>query len=230
MRRKIRIFISVGILLLILLVTISFAPFLPVIGGVVAAGRIEKYVHNVYDVENIGWYAKYNPVSSSYYMILRKTSGESVEISCDGEGNIFDAERCENILAELGLEKQFARQNDRDQRQFGYLTCCWRFDSSEVAFITLCVGIRECIEPFPETNEAMLEKMAERVKIYYDLLTEEGKDALSQAYISYQHYAEERENSQNYDNYVYAICLDMKDGVEPIEDKVFLSDVIITKK
>lgn len=220
------LFVSVGILILVLLITMFFAPSLPIVGGVVAAERIEKYVCAVYGVENIDWYAKYNPVSSSYYMTIQRTSEENIEIACDKEGNIFDVERCKNILNEVGLEKNFAEQNDRDQRQFGYLTCCWKFDSPEDAFITLCVGIRECIEPFPETSEAMLEKMAERFEIYYDMLTEDGREELNQAYISYQHYAERKEDLQDHDNCVYSISLDLKNDGGSIKDKIILSNVI----
>lgn len=199
-------------------------PFSPV-RGIIAAKRIEKYVCAVYDVKNIDWYAKYSPVSSSYYMTIQRAFGGNIEIACDKEGNIFDEERSKNILDDARIEKDFAIQNERDQRQFGYLTCCWKFDSPEVAIITLHVGIRECEEPFPETDEAMREKMAERFAIYYDMLTDNGKEELSQAYVSYQHYAEKREDLQGNDNSVYSMFLDLKSDEASVEEKIYLSNI-----
>lgn len=225
MRRKIQALAFAGILILLLLITAFFAPFLPIAGGFVAAKRIEKYACAVYDVENVNWYAKYNPVSPAYDMTIQRTSGEKIRIACDKKGNIFDEERRKKILDGIGAEEKFERQNWQDQRQFGYVTCSWKFDAPENPLITLCVGIRECSAPFPATSEAMLEKMAERFKIYYDKLTEDGKEALSQAYISYQHYAKRREDLQEHDQYVYSITLDLTDDGGSVTDKIFTSKV-----
>lgn len=223
--RKGRLLLFVAILVLILL---FIFPFLSIAGGIIAAQRIEKYVCAVYGDENIGWYAKYSPVSSSYYMTIQRASGESIDIVCDKDGNIFDEYRSKDILDAARVERDFAIQNERDPRQFGYLSCCWKFDNPEVAIIILHIGIRECYEPFPETSEAMCEKMAERFAIYYDMLTAIGKEELSQAYISYQHYAENREDLQSNDNIVYSMLLNLKADGGSIKDKIYSS--IITKE
>lgn len=221
---KKRSLLFVAILVLILLFTV---PFFPIVGGIVAAERIEKYVYAVYDIEPVDWYAKYNPVSSSYYMTIQKTDEESLKIVCDKEGNIFDSERSKAILNNPQVEEAFALQNDKDQRQFGYLTCYWKFNSPEVSIITLHVNIRECIEPFPDTDNAMRAKMADRFAIYYNLLEENVRDTLSEAYISYQHYTEERENLNDNDNCVYSIFLNLNDDGRSITNKIYSS--IITK-
>ena len=62
----------------------------------------------------------------------------------------------------------------------------------------------------------------------YDMLTAIGKEELSQAYISYQHYAENREDLQSNDNIVYSMLLNLKADGGSIKDKIYSS--IITKE
>lgn len=213
--RKKQICQGIGIILALCLITVN-AERIPVVGNLIAARRITEYVSTVYEIPILDRYAKYNPVSSSFYIEYEK-DGETAIISCDITGNIYDPERTKALIEQLESSALIAKQNEKDERQHGTITCYYEKKDYEPT-ITLSVGIRESKEPFPASQTDLINKMWERFDLYYSLISEKEKDAIDQVYVSYQHYSEIKAENQAQDGKVYFIQIEAKQGENLTKD------------
>lgn len=119
--KKTRICQGIAITLVAFLITIN-AERIPVLGNLIATKRITEYISTVYETTILDKYARHNPVSSSFYIEYEK-DGETTIISCDVTGKIYDPDRTEAIIEQIEGSALIAKQNEKDERQYGTITC-----------------------------------------------------------------------------------------------------------
>lgn len=221
-RNKKRICQGAAIILIFFFITIN-AERIPVVGNLIAMRRIIGYVNTVYETPILDRYARYNPVSSCFYMEYKK-GGETAIVSCDATGKIYDPKRTEELIEQIEGIALIAKQNEKDERQYGTITCYYEEKSYE-PIITLGIRIREAKEPFPASQTDLIDKMWERFRLYYSLLSEKEKMVVDQIYISYQHYSEKKEDTQAYDEKIFSIRIADLRGQDMTKDVFYAATV-----
>ena len=212
----------------VLLITVLLNPLSFLAGGFIAAHRLSEYAASVYNVESKALYARYNPVSSARYIVIPQGDGAgSITLMYKNNGDIYDAGRSDSLLADMGFPERFAQQNDADHRQFGYLRCCWEYDLPDEPVITLDIQIRESNEPFPGSDTEILKKMAERFRLYFDILQTDERESLDCVKVSYQHYSQ-RKDQKDYDQYTYSVYVEMAETEDLAEEMILSANLVKT--
>lgn len=219
--------LRVGIMA-VLLTAILWIPLHFLADGVIAAHRLSEYAASVYNVKSTVLYARYNPVSPARYIVIPQGDGAgSITLMYENNGDIYDAGRGDSLLADMGFPERFAQQNDADHRQFGYLRCCWKYDLPDEPVITLHIQIRESNEPFPGSDAEILKIMAERFRLYYDILQTDERESLDCVKVIYQHYAQRKDQKDN-DQYTYSVYVEMAKTEESAEEMILSANLVKT--
>ncbi len=192
-----------------------YAEYLPFTGKWIASYRLEQYAKEQYPGFRRGK-VYFNPCGAPYETTYTGDSGQEVALGCSFSGWIGDPIREEHWMQDSHAEQCL------DQVQIsnssGWINCRWAYDAPEMNAFVLCVQIMESEEiPFPESEAALREKMAEILVNYWDALQETARADVTKASVTYSHYATEREKQQQFDDIFYTVRIPVTDSGLPTE-------------
>ena len=187
-----------------------YAEYLPFTGRWIASYRLEQYAKERYPGFRRGK-VYFNPCGAPYETTYTGDSGQEVELGCGYAGEIHDPTR----EAWWQQDSEAGRCLDRVHipNGSGWINCRWAYDAPEMDAFVLCVQIMESEEvPFPESEAALREKMAESLASYWTALPETAQVDIADVSVSYCHFATRQEEQQDYDDIFYTVRIPVTDG------------------
>ena len=199
-----------GVLLSALIASWAYyAEYLPFTGKWIASCRMDQYAKERYPGFRRGK-VYFNPCGAPYETTYTGDSGQEVALGCGFDGWIGDPARAGRWRQDSHAEQ--CLDQVRIPNSSGWINCGWAYDAPETDAFTLCVQIMESEEvPFPESETALREKMAEILVNYWDALPETAQADVIKASVTYSHYATEREKQQPFDDIFYTIHIPAAD-------------------